>query len=82
MFIEDLLDRSEYTTRWRSDTKSEVYAHRLVRSTLRPGTVRKDVGCVFIGSAEECRKYIGRQVGGLQLSCGKLYHTKGASNNA
>ena len=37
-----------------------------------------DVGCIAIGTEAECRKYIGRKIGGLQLSCNKLYNTKGA----
>lgn len=77
MFIEEVgPERINYMTRWVSNKRSEVNAHKIVNGE------RKEIGTVFIGNAEDCRKYIGRQIGGLQLSCGKLYQTKGASNNA
>lgn len=78
MFIEEMTNPLHYMTRWVSDKKSHVHAHRMVYSTLRPGMERQEIGVVFIGSAEDCRKYIGRKIGGLQLSCNKLYNSKGA----
>ena len=78
MYIDELLDRTEYLLRWRSAEKFEVHAYKLIRSTLRPGTERVEVGCVAIGTEAECRKYIGGKIGGLAMNCGKLYHTKGA----
>lgn len=75
MFIEEMgPERINYMTRWVSNTRSEVNAHKLIHGE------RKEIGCVFVGTAEDCRKYIGRKIGGLQLSCNKLYNTKGVGH--
>jgi hypothetical protein len=71
-FIEELLDRTEYTVKWVSPKRSEVYVNR----RLYNGD-QVSVGCCFIGTQEDCRKYIGSKISGLAISCGKLYDIKG-----
>jgi hypothetical protein len=71
-FIEELLDRTEYAVKWINSKRSEVYAYR----RLHDGE-RISIGCCFVGNQEDCRKYVGGKIGGLTMSCGRLYNSKG-----
>jgi len=51
-YLEEMIERTEYQTKWIHQFRSEVYAHRLVNGE------RVDIGCVHVGTATACNRYI------------------------
>ena len=70
MFIEEMTNPLHYMTRWVSNRRSEVNAHKFVNGE------RKEIGTVFVGTAEDCRKYIGQKIGGLGMSMGRIVNMR------
>jgi len=52
MYLNELLDSTEYTPKWISIRKTEVHADRYVNG------VRHVIGCVFSGTEAQCNLYV------------------------
>jgi hypothetical protein len=52
MYLNELLDSTEYTPKWINIRKTEVHASRYVHG------VRHVIGCVFSGTEAQCNLYV------------------------
>jgi hypothetical protein len=53
MFLEDVLDnKTVYMPKWVNQFRTEVHAHMIVNGE------RRIIGCVFVGTAHSCNRYI------------------------